>query len=212
MPAQPALKVPPVSQAQPDQLAFVVPRYRVPPVPPGVPAEQASKAQPDTRVLKAELRPVLLGPTGLTGARGQPGPMGETGAQGRPGVVSCWTSYRDFWFADGRADLHDAEMAKVSEIVTYMKKNPSLHLGIDASLDSQNYNKRDQDLSNQRVKAIRDALINAGIPANKIQVGPFGDPELRRARRVEVLLRECELARPDQSPNVRTVGEPSSRD
>jgi outer membrane protein OmpA-like peptidoglycan-associated protein len=42
-------------------------------------------------------------------------------------------------------------------------------------------------LSNQRVKAIRDALIKAGVPADKIKAGAFGDPELRRDGRVEVL-------------------------
>jgi outer membrane protein OmpA-like peptidoglycan-associated protein len=101
--------------------------------------------------------------------------------------VSCWTSYREFWFADGRADLHDAEMAKVSEIANYMKKNPSIQVGIDATLDPQNHNQRDQDLSNQRVKAIRDALVKAGVPADKIKAGAFGDPKLQRDRRVEVL-------------------------
>jgi outer membrane protein OmpA-like peptidoglycan-associated protein len=78
-------------------------------------------------------------------------------------------------------------MLMVSEIATYMNNNPSLQLGIDASLDPQNHSKRDQELSNRRVKAIRDALVTAGVPANKITAGAFGDSQLRRDRRVEVL-------------------------
>ena len=100
----------------------------------------------------------------------------------------CWTSYRDFWFANDRADLHEAEMAKVSEIATYMKNNPSVQVGIDASLDPQNHNSSDQDMSDQRVKVIRDALVKAGVPADKITAGAFGDAKLRRDRRVEVLI------------------------
>ena len=103
------------------------------------------------------------------------------------GVLVCWTSYRDFWFATDRAELQNAELDKVSEIATYMKNNPSLMLGIDASMDARNQNVRDRDLSDQRVKAIRDALVNAGVPADKIKAGAFGDAKLRRDRRVEVL-------------------------
>ena len=46
---------------------------------------------------------------------------------------------------------------------------------------------KNHDLSNRRVKAVRDALINAGVPAYKIKSGAFGDPQTRRDRRVEVL-------------------------
>jgi len=115
------------------------------------------------------------------------GPTGEIGPEGRVGVLVCWTSYRDFWFSDGRSDLHEAEMNKVAEIAAYMKNNPSIQLGIDASLDPQNQNKRDQDLSDQRVKAIRDALVKAGVSNDRIMAGAFGDAKLRRDRRVEVL-------------------------
>jgi outer membrane protein OmpA-like peptidoglycan-associated protein len=36
---------------------------------------------------------------------------------------------------------------------------------------------------------VRDALIQAGVPASKIQAGAFGDTQLARDRRVEVLIR-----------------------
>jgi outer membrane protein OmpA-like peptidoglycan-associated protein len=45
---------------------------------------------------------------------------------------------------------------------------------------------RDQNLSDRRVSAIRDALIQAGGPTPKIQTGAFGDTRLTRDRRVEV--------------------------
>ena len=46
-----------------------------------------------------------------------------------------------------------------------------------------------QDLSDRRVKGIRDSLIQAGVPAEKISAGEFGDKQLRRDGRVEVLIR-----------------------
>jgi outer membrane protein OmpA-like peptidoglycan-associated protein len=122
------------------------------------------------------------------GPAGAPGPQGEIGARGRVGTLYQWTAYREFWFDSNEARIHQADKSKVLEIATYMNNNPSLQLGIDGSLDPQNNNSRDQALSNRRVNAIRDALVKAGVPANRIRAGAFGDVELRRDGRVEVLL------------------------
>lgn len=130
----------------------------------------------------------IAGPAGPAGPRGAQGPTGETGARGRVGVLDRWTSYRDFWFEIDRAEITASDMSMVSEIATYTKSNPSLHVGIDGSLVSPNNNTRNQDLSDRRVAAIRNALIQAGVPADKIKAGAFGDAQLRRDRRVEVLL------------------------
>jgi hypothetical protein len=46
----------------------------------------------------------------------------------------------------------------------------------------------DERQDERRVGNVRDALINAGVPAYKIQTGAFGDPQLRRSGRVAVLL------------------------
>jgi len=80
-------------------------------------------------------------------------------------------------------------MSKVSEVVAYMKQNPSLRVGIDGSMDPRGTEPRNQDLSDRRVSAVRDALIKAGVPAAQIQVGTFGDAQYTRDRRVEVLVR-----------------------
>jgi outer membrane protein OmpA-like peptidoglycan-associated protein len=110
-------------------------------------------------------------------------------------VVDRWVSYRDFWFDTDTAVIHEADWDKVAEIAAYMKANPSLVLGIDASANPRTTEWRDQDMSNRRVKAIRDSLIRAGVPANRISDGMFGDVRLRRDRRVEVLIKTSQLAR-----------------
>jgi outer membrane protein OmpA-like peptidoglycan-associated protein len=104
-------------------------------------------------------------------------------------VVDRWTSLRDFTFDYNKADLQPSDASKVSEIADYMKQNPSLQVGIDGSMDPRGTDPRDQNLSDRRVSAVRDALIQAGVPASKIQAGAFGDAQLARDRRVEVLIR-----------------------
>jgi outer membrane protein OmpA-like peptidoglycan-associated protein len=127
------------------------------------------------------------GSSGPAGVSGPKGPAGGTGAQGPTGVLNRWTSFRELSFESGQSDLQASEARKVSEITEYMNQNPSLRLGIDGSMDPRG-TERSQDLSDRRVNTVRDALIQAGVPAHRIQAGSFGDAGARRDRRVEVLI------------------------
>jgi hypothetical protein len=55
--------------------------------------------------------------------------------------------------------------------------------------DDRGYDSRPNDRDYNRVSAVRNTLIQAGVPAAKIQTGTFGDAQLTRDRRVEVLIR-----------------------
>ena len=128
------------------------------------------------------------GPAGPAGLAGAQGAVGATGAHGPTGMIVRWTLYRDFRFDYNRSDLQESEMKKVAEVALYMKSNPSLAIGLDGSMDPQGTDPRSQDLSNLRVKAIRDALLQAGVPISRIQEGAFGDKHLVHDRRVPALL------------------------
>lgn len=71
----------------------------------------------------------------------------------------------------------------MTDVASYMAENPSLQVGIDGERNSGN-----QTLSDRRVSSVRDALIVAGVPSHKVQVGAFGDQRLSRDGRVEMLL------------------------
>lgn len=127
--------------------------------------------------------PGVAGPAGCVGPSGPKGETGPTGPGGPAGIVSCWNLYREFWFDTKCGDVSSVDSNKVSEIAAYLKANPSLQIGIDASGVS------DKNLGNDRANALRTAFINAGVPANRIKMGAFGDPKLRRDNRVEVLIK-----------------------
>jgi len=93
-------------------------------------------------------------------------------------------SYREFWFNANSAQVIGAQKTMPAEMAEYMKRNPSLVLAIDGFIDPNN-----KDLSTQRINAIRDSLTDAGMPAERIKVGDFGDPRLKREGRVEVLVK-----------------------
>jgi hypothetical protein len=62
------------------------------------------------------------------------------------------------------------------EIASYMGQDSSRLIGLDGFND-------------ESVVAVRDALLAAGVPAARIRIGGFGDPQFRREGRVAVLFR-----------------------
>jgi outer membrane protein OmpA-like peptidoglycan-associated protein len=157
------------------------------------PVVTAPAETPPAVTAPAVTAPVVMDP-GVTGPRGPYGPSGPagttgaTGAQDMVGVVEGWTSFREFVFDYDRSDMQAADHTSIDEIASYMRQHPSLQLGIDGSMDPRGNDPHDQSLSNRRVNAVRDALIQAGVPSHKIQAGAFGDTRLTRDRRVEVLI------------------------
>jgi len=109
------------------------------------------------------------------------------------GVVEDWTTLQSLWFAAYETEIHLADREKVKEIAAYMKRNPSLLLGIDSTLGAA-ASANDRDLSARRAVTARDALIAEGVPASSIQTGAFGDPNHRRTGRVELLIKTDRLA------------------
>ena len=98
-------------------------------------------------------------------------------------MIGRWTSYRDFWFETDQDGIRTVDTTKLAEIAAYMKQNPSLKIGIDTFTDPNN-----QELRDRRVNAVRAALVQAGVPANRIGTGSFGAAKPRRYARVEVLI------------------------
>jgi outer membrane protein OmpA-like peptidoglycan-associated protein len=140
------------------------------------------------------------GMTGATGATGVQGPTGMTGAQAYAPTAVSWTALKDIMFDYDRAEIRPSEMYKASEIATYVRQNPSVRLGIDGSTDLlRGTNQYNSALSQQRMGNVRDALVRAGVPADRIEMGGFGVRRVncndatescsRRDGRVEVLAR-----------------------
>ena len=90
------------------------------------------------------------------------------------------------------------ETSKVSEIAAHLQQNPSFTVGIDGHTDPRGTDRYNQALSERRVDAVKNALMKAGVAADKIVTGAFGESRLacndktegcwQRDRRVEVLI------------------------
>jgi peptidoglycan-associated lipoprotein len=138
------------------------------------------------------------GPQGVAGLQGPQGPAGAAGLAGEPGKNLVWQPVRDIQFELNKAELRAVEASKIDQLAAYLKQNPSYRVEIEGFADprgSQNYNLK---LSEKRVTAVRDALIAAGVPKERILIGAYGklNPKCaakgeecwQQDRRVEVIV------------------------
>ena len=145
-----------------------------------------------------------IGATGPMGAQGPSGAVGSVGPQAQAGAAKPWSSFRDFLFDFDKSAIRSNETNHVSDIAAYMKQNPTVQVGIDGHTDPRGTDAFNQGLSERRVNAIRDALVNAGVSAGRIKTGAFGEsrpkcnestePCWQRDRRVEVLIGNAQTA------------------
>ena len=145
----------------------------------------------------------MTGVQGSTGMTGVQGPTGSTGAQGAPASSpqpgAPWMLVKEFMFDYDRPDIRYSESRKPGEVAAYLSQYPSVRFGIAGYTDRQSTDQYNLPLSQRRVENVRDALIQAGVPADRIETGTFGTDRFmcnssseqcpRREGRVEVLAR-----------------------
>jgi len=116
-----------------------------------------------------------VGPASSAGAVGPQGPVGPTGERGPLALTSgAWAGYWDYTFNGTSNEILHFDRRMAGDIATFTNEHQTRRIGIDGS-------------DPQRVEVVRQALSNAGVPASKIQIGAYGDPQLRRYGRVAVL-------------------------
>jgi len=117
-----------------------------------------------------------VGPAGSPGAEGPQGPIGPMGERGPMAMnVGAWTGFWDYTFNGNSNEILHYDRRMAGDISKYVSQNQTRRIGIDGA-------------DAQRVEVVRQALLNAGVPAYKTQVGAFGNPQLRRYGRVAVLV------------------------
>ena len=140
----------------------------------------------------------IAGERGPAGPAGAQGPAGPVGPQAQAGAAKQWAAFNNFLFDTDKSDIRSSETSKITDIATYLQQNQPAKIGIDGYADPRGTDPYNQGLSERRVNAIRDALVKAGVPSDKIATGAFGEQRLlcndstatcwQRDRRVEVLI------------------------
>ena len=106
----------------------------------------------------------------------------------------------DIAFAPGRAALRPEAKASLGKLVAFVNRDPSRPIRIEGHTDSRGNANSNQLLSQKRADSVRDALIAAGVAANRLTSIGMGedhpvadnDTEEGRAknRRVDVIVED----------------------
>ena len=99
-------------------------------------------------------------------------------------------------FAQGRSEINPESYGELDDLAEMLHENPSMVIQLEGHTDFRGNEKENMKLSEQRVKAVKDYLVDKGISGNRIETKAFGgtnplsrdsDAESRRSnRRVEV--------------------------
>jgi outer membrane protein OmpA-like peptidoglycan-associated protein len=106
----------------------------------------------------------------------------------------------DIAFAPGQANLRPAAKSSLGKLVAFVNRDPSKPIRIEGHTDSSGNTHANQVLSQRRADAVRDALIAAGVAANRITAVGLGENQpvadntteegRARNRRVDVILED----------------------
>ena len=77
-------------------------------------------------------------------------------------------------FDTGKATIKPESRPIIDEIVALLKQNPPLRLAIEGHTDTVGNTKANKTLSEQRAKAVMDAIVKQGIVAKRLSAAGFG--------------------------------------
>lgn len=107
------------------------------------------------------------------------------------GAEVPWTVAHSIWFFSNHTEIDRLETAKFTALATWVGKHPGSEVGIHAPTGTVDPESSQAGINQSRVTAIRDALIAAGIPESRIQVGAYGNLLSAVDRRVVVFVRSA---------------------
>jgi outer membrane protein OmpA-like peptidoglycan-associated protein len=115
----------------------------------------------------------------------------------RPTPRGMVVTLGDVLFSTGRATLQPGAQRSVQQLADVLKQNPERRVRVEGFTDSTGSEESNLALSQQRADAFRQALLNSGVPTERIEVQAHGEaypvadnttPAGRQQnRRVEVL-------------------------
>jgi outer membrane protein OmpA-like peptidoglycan-associated protein len=88
-------------------------------------------------------------------------------------------SFNDILFDFDKAEMRSSETPKIEKIVGELTDKPSAQVWIAGYADPRGDDEYNQKLSQKRVESIREALVKAGVPGDRIRTAAFGENFLK---------------------------------
>jgi peptidoglycan-associated lipoprotein len=74
-----------------------------------------------------------------------------------------------------KADIRPDEQSKITQLAGWVKKNDGLVVRLDGYTDPRGTEPHNMQLSERRAEAVKKALIDAGVPADRIRIAGHGE-------------------------------------
>jgi len=100
----------------------------------------------------------------------------------RPDIAASLSSdnrytFENVHFENGKADLFEAALQELDQLVEWMKENPEKVAEIGGHTDSIGSEQDNQELSERRAKAVYRYLVEQGVPAARVSFKGYGERE-----------------------------------
>lgn len=80
-------------------------------------------------------------------------------------------------FVTGKADIDPASKTQIAEIAEYLKAHADIKLEVNGHTDNTGNADANKTLSESRAKAVVNALVADGVPADRLKAQGFGDTQ-----------------------------------
>jgi outer membrane protein OmpA-like peptidoglycan-associated protein len=80
----------------------------------------------------------------------------------------------DVYFDTGRAELKPGVSSKIDQLAQFLVEHPDRRVQIDGFTDSVGTDAYNEELSQRRANAVREALISRGVEASRIGTEGYG--------------------------------------
>ena len=80
----------------------------------------------------------------------------------------------NIFFELNSSDLIDESVVELNKIIKFMASNPFLVIEIGAHTDNSGSKAYNLNLSDDRARSVKDALVQRGIPSDRIQTKGYG--------------------------------------
>lgn len=81
----------------------------------------------------------------------------------------------DVLFRFDEAELAPGAAATMDQLAQFLQENPDRNIAIEGHTDSSGAASYNRDLSRQRADAVRQALVDRGVPSGRIEIRPLGE-------------------------------------
>ena len=132
-------------------------------------------------------------PSGKAAASAAPAASSAAPAAASPGSAAADADNGNaVYFAPNRAGIDATGQVRLLDIAAAMKAQPAARATLHGYVDASGNAKRNKELARQRAQAVRDALVAAGVPADRIALQApadiTGGSSPAQARRVDIVL------------------------